>query len=194
MKQIFPFLLMLLLCTLTLLLLPTEADAMIYEDTVRLHILANSDSEYDQGLKFKIRDDVLLTYRDVLKECSGEDLSLFGEYTDELEQFVNERLAAYGAPYGAYVTFREEWYDTRDYGAFTLPSGTYLSLVIHLGESAGRNWWCVMYPPLCLNLATDAPVDDAFLGYSESEIDLITSGRYRVKFKTLEVISSLFKK
>ena len=192
MKHIFSILMVLLCCTLTLILLPTDAEAKIYEDTVRLHILANSDSEADQKIKIQIRDDILLTYKDVLgKVC---DLNTFGDYVEEIEAFVNERLLSYGITYGAYVTFREEWYDTREYESFTLPAGTYLSLVVHLGEGAGRNWWCVMYPPLCLDLATDAPVDDALLGYEREEIHLIQNGRYRVKFKTLEAISGLFKK
>ena len=194
MKQLFPVLFALLCCTLVLAILPTEAEAKIYEDTVRLHILANSDSEYDQDLKLRIRDDLLLTYREVLGKDEEADLLAFGKYTEEIEAFVNERLAEYGAPYGAYVTFQEEWYDTRNYGDFSLPCGTYLSLVVHLGEGGGKNWWCVMYPPLCLDLATDAPRDDAFLGYGEEEIHLIQNKKYQVKFKTLELFSSLFKK
>ncbi len=194
MKQLFTPLIVLLLCTLIFVMLPTEAEAMIYEDTVRLHILANSNSEYDQSLKIQIRDDILLTYKDVLKNATQGDLNDFSAYTEEMEAFVNERLLTYGAPYGAYVTFRREWYDTREYEGFTLPCGTYLSLVVHLGDGEGKNWWCVMYPPLCLDLATDAPADDALLGYDRAEINLIQNGKYRIKFKTLEMVSSLFKK
>ena len=194
MKRLFAPLLSLLLCTLTLACVPTEAEAKIYEDTVRLHILANSDSEYDQNLKLAIRDDILLTYKEILGECESDNLSSFREYTDEIEAFVNERLVTYGAPYEATVTFGEEWYDTREYEEFTLPCGTYLSLIVHLGNAEGKNWWCVMYPPLCLDLATDAPVDDGMLGYGEGEVNLIKGGKYTVKFKTLEMISLLFKK
>ena len=192
MKHLFSFLTALLLCALVLVFLPTEAEAMIYEDTVRLHILANSDSEYDQKLKIRLRDDILLTYGEAL--CGVEDFADFGAMTDEIEGYVNERLQTYGAPYRAYVSFEEEWYDTREYEGFALPCGTYLSLVVHLGEGKGKNWWCVMYPPLCLDLATDAPVDDALIGYGKEEVNLIQNGKYTVKFKTLEVISQLFKK
>ena len=194
MKHLFPWLYALLLCTLVLAVLPTEAEAKIYEDTVRLHILANSDSEYDQNLKLNIRDDILLTYRDTLRNIDRENLSCFSEYTEEIEEYVNKRLQEYGAPYGATVTLSKEWYDTRDYEKFTLPCGTYLSLVVHLGRSEGKNWWCVMYPPLCLELATDAPADDAFSEYTDAEVGLIQGGKYNVKFKTLELFSSIFKK
>ena len=165
---------------------------MIYEDTVRLHILANSDSDADQKIKLQIRDDILLTYKDVLGNV--QSLESFGDYREEIETFVNARLSAYGVSYGAYVTFCEEWYDTREYESFTLPCGTYLSLVVHLGAGEGKNWWCVMYPPLCLDLATDGPLDDGLFGYGEEEINLIQNGRYTVKFKSLEMISHLFKK
>ncbi len=185
---------MIFLCALTLAVLPSEDEAKIYEDTVRLHILANSDSEYDQTVKLKIRDDILLTYGDTLKYM-GEDASdFFLGHTEEIEEFVNGQLKAYALPYEARVTFSQEWYDTREYEDFTLPSGTYLSLVVHLGEGEGKNWWCVMYPPLCLDLATDAPADDALLNYNTGEQALIKNGKYNVKFKTLEFFSSLFHK
>jgi stage II sporulation protein R len=193
MKHRFTPFITLLLCTLVLIILPTEAEAKIYENTVRLHILANSDSDEDQNLKLRIRDDILLTYKDILKVEPNGNLRIFEEYTDEIEMYVNARLSEYGAPYRAHVTFREEWYDTREYEEFTLPCGTYLSLVVHLGEGEGKNWWCVMYPPLCLDLATDAPRDDAFLGYGEGEVNLIQKGKYNVKFKALELFSSLLK-
>ena len=138
MKHIFSILTVFLCCTLTLILLPTDAEAMIYEDTVRLHILANSDSDADQQIKLQIRDDILLTYKDVLGNV--QSLESFGDYREEIETFVNARLSAYGVSYGAYVTFCEEWYDTREYESFTLPCGTYLSLVVHLGAGEGNNY------------------------------------------------------
>ena len=194
MKHLFSPLISFLMCTLFLVFFPTDAEAMIYEDTVRLHILANSDSEYDQQLKLRIRDDILLTYKDVLNKTGIEDLTVYESYTEEIEDYVNERLHIYEAPYRASVTFSVEWYDTREYENFSLPCGNYLSLVVHLGEGEGQNWWCVMYPPLCLDLATDAPVDDALLGYQKEEVSLIQNGKYTVKFKTLEVLSRFFKK
>ena len=74
----------------------------------------------------------------------------------------------------------------------TLPRGIYSSLIVRIGDGAGRNWWCVMYPPMCLDLATDAPSDDWAGGYTGEELSLIT-GKYRVKFKLLEMISDFAK-
>ena len=195
MKNILFPLTCLLLSVIMLCLIPTEAEAKIYEDTTRLHILANSDDASDQQIKLKIRDALLLTYGKELSACSdAERGDFFFERLDEIKDFVNGELQALGAPYACEVTFGEEWYDTRVYEDFTLPKGVYTSLQIKLGRAEGRNWWCVMYPPLCLDLATDAPRDDALLGYNKQEQALIRGDRYQIKFKTLELFSSLLKK
>ena len=195
MKKILLPLCSILLSVFALCLIPTEAEAQIYEDTVRLHILADSDSESDQEIKLAVRDALLLTYGQALSLCNEENRdAFFYDKLDEIQEFVDGELARLGAPYSCTVSYGEEWYDTRAYEGFTLPKGVYTSLQIKLGCAAGRNWWCVMYPPLCLDLATDAPSDDAILGYEKQEIALIQGGRYQIKFKALELFSSFFKK
>lgn len=193
-KLLFP-LTSILLSVMLFCLMPTEAEAKIYEDTTRLHILANSDDARDQEIKLAVRDALLLTYGEELSECADADRdAFFGNRLDEIRDFVNAELASLGAPYSCEVSYGKEWYDTRVYDQFTLPKGVYTSLQIKLGCAEGRNWWCVMYPPLCLDLATDAPRDDALLGYNTQEQSLIQNGRYQVKFKALELLSSVFKK
>ena len=194
MKKLLLPLCAILLSALTLCLIPTEAEAQIYEDTVRLHILADSDNSSDQQIKLAIRDSLLLTYGQALSLCNEDNRdTFFCDKLDEIQEFVDGELERLGAPYSCSVSYGKEWYDTRVYEGFTLPKGIYTSLQIELGRAAGRNWWCVMYPPLCLDLATDAPRDDALLGYETQQIALIQGGRYRVKFKTLEFFSSLLK-
>ena len=170
--------------------LPTEADAGIYDDTLRLHILAASDSEEDQALKLAVRDGILAEYSAELSEVGDlEDAraALEARLPDIIA--TAERIVAEaGYDYRVTASLGEEWYDTRDYGELSLPRGVYTSLIIKIGEGQGRNWWCVMYPPMCLNLATDAPSDDWTSGYTGEELSLI-SGKYRVKFKLLELIS-----
>ena len=186
-----------LLATLMTSVLPTEMDAAIYEDTVRLHILASSDSAADQELKYKIRDRLLAEYGTALSfsrdpESAKESL---GALTEEIEESVNGWIKEYGYEYTSSVTLGTEWYDTRVYESFTLPRGYYTSLCVRLGEAEGQNWWCVMYPPLCLDIATeDAPADDAALGYTKEEYALITDDGYNVKLKILEVFSDAFSK
>lgn len=186
MKKILMPTIMILLATVFLAVMPTEAECAIYEDTVRLHILANSDSDEDQNLKLALRDAVLSEY--------GEELSVFRDAEDaernlyrklaEIEEFSEKKISALGYDYDVSVSLSEEWYDTRHYESFSLPKGYYSSLQIKIGEAEGKNWWCVMYPPLCLDASL------AKGGYSDAENALVTK-KYNVKFKILELISEL---
>ena len=185
----------LLSAVLLLAVVPTEAEGAIYEDTIRLHVLANSDTDADQAAKYEIRDRLLATYGKrlmAIDRASAEEEAL--ELLPEMTDSVNRWLSECSLPYSATATLCEEWYDTREYEDFVMPSGRYTSLRVILGEGDGKNWWCVMYPPLCLDMATEsAEADDAILGYTDEEIRLITKGGYKVKFKLLELFSSLEK-
>ena len=177
-----------LMCTLCILFVPTEHDAAIYDDTVRVHILAPSDSIEDQTLKLKIRDMLLENYGSRLH--SSEHSEAWDEINNslmEIQRDCEELIFNTGRDYSVSVQLVREWYSTRDYKSFTLPSGYYDSLKITLGEGAGQNWWCVMYPPLCL----DAAISENSSNYSEEEYLLITKDGYRVKFKLLELASEL---
>ena len=188
---------MLLGATLVLVLMPTERDAAIYEDTLRLHILASSDSAADQSVKYLIRDRLLEKYGALLR-VSGDtaDAKATAEsLRHEIEGDVKEWLGELGCEYGASVDIGVEWYDTRKYDGFTLPRGYYTSLSVRLGDASGANWWCVMYPPLCLDIASEeSPSDDAVVGYTDEEYALITAEGYNVKLKILEVFSDAFSK
>ena len=177
--------------------MPTERESAIYEDTVRLHILASSDSEEDQGIKYAIRDLILEKYGEKLSRFTSKDdaESELIKMTANIQDDVSRWLADLGEEYGCSVEIGTEWYDTRSYEGFTLPKGYYTSLRVILGEGDGQNWWCVMYPPLCLDIATeDAPSDDALINYTKEDCTLITAGEYNVKFKILEVFSEAFSK
>lgn len=197
MKSLPLFCTMMLIVTLLIAALPTEAEAKIYGDTVRLHILAESDSDTDQALKLELRDRILEKYGKTLNSVKSKseaetNLSrLLPEIKSDAEKWIREC----GFSYGVTVTFGEEWYDTREYEHFTLPAGIYTSLRVIIGSGEGKNWWCVMYPPLCIDIASEsAPPDDAVIDYTDEEINLITEDGYRVKFKLLEIISALFRK
>lgn len=181
---------------LLLLFLPTEAEGALYDDTIRLHILAPSDSKEDQALKLSLRDDLLAHYSDeLIKGESKEDAekSLVA-LLPQIKEFLEGKVSEYGYDYKISVELKEEWYDTREYEDITLPKGRYTSLKIIIGEGEGKNWWCVMYPPLCLDLATeDAPADDGLGKYTDGEVSLIKRNKeYNVKFKLLELFSSAF--
>lgn len=185
-----------LFATLFIAIMPTEAEGSVYEDTVRLHILANSDSEEDQALKLWLRDEILREFSAELSECdsSEEAKAELMAILPKIEEFAAERLRSSGYDYAVSATLGVEWYDTREYEEFTLPRGYYTSLRIFIGKGEGKNWWCVMYPPLCLDMATEkAPADDGVKKYSDSQFALITKSGYNVKFKILEVVSAAFR-
>ena len=188
-KILFPVI-MILLSVLMMAAIPTEAEGAIYQDTVRLHILANSDTEEDQTLKIALRDAVLEEYGSELSffenaEKAKEELK---SKIPEIEEFTKEKIREFGYEYPAQVTLTTEWYETRDYENFSLPSGYYSSLQIIVGEGEGKNWWCVMFPPLCL----DAAVDKIHVEYSDAE-NLLISKKYAIKFKILELIMEIGK-
>lgn len=177
--------------------LPTEAEGEIYEDTLRLHILANSDSAEDQALKIRVRDYILTEYGGRLRSGGSIDeaKNKIEALLPEIEADVNRKLVEWGYGYTARATLSQEWYETREYEDFTLPAGYYCSLRVIIGGGEGKNWWCVMYPPLCMEMACeDAPYDDGVINYTKEEFSLITSGKYNIKFKILEEVSRVFAK
>ena len=180
----------LLIVTFMVAVFPTEEDYKIYEDTLRLHILANSDSRMDQDLKIGVRDLIL---EKLGGEFEGEEaissaLEITAEMLGEIKDMADEFLKEAGVNYGAVVTLAEEWYETRDYKGFTLPRGYYSSLVISLGEGEGQNWWCILFPPMCTDLASESD------GENEGTVQQIGGDKYSVKFKTMEILADLFKK
>lgn len=187
----------LLIATMMLAWLPTDAEAAIYEDTIRLHILANSDSPEDQELKLKIRDKLLIKYGDMLSKSNSteeaeETMTLL---LRSMEKDAEIWISELGYNYPVKVTLTKEWYETREYESFTLPCGYYTSLIVIIGDGEGKNWWCVMYPPLCMDIASEsAPSDDGVIDYSKEELILIKSNKYNIKFKILEDLSRVFSK
>ena len=191
-KRNFPLLtvLSLLLSILVIAAIPTEAEGKIYEDTVRLHILANSDTEIDQALKLEIRDRLIDKYSFLLSSYDKKDDAIYfiEQILPDIEADVNFWISELGFAYEAKASLVTEWYDTRYYEDITMPKGYYTSLKIMIGEAMGQNWWCVMYPPLCLEVATD---NNLSYGYSRREMALIKNENYKVKFKILELISEM---
>lgn len=183
-----------MLATLIAAAMPTEAEARIYEDTLRLHILAASDSDEDQELKLYLRDKLLSKYGEVLSgaESVSGAASIVSEQLDSIKADCEHWVKEAGYDYSISCELCKEWYDTREYESFTLPKGEYLSLKIKIGAAKGKNWWCVMFPPLCLDAATENTEKNSETKYSKEETALITNKKYKVKFKLLELFSSTF--
>lgn len=165
---------------------------------VRLHVLANSDSEEDQALKLLVRDAVLERAEDVLVQTSDRaeaEGKLRGQLL-EFERAAAEVIREEGYDYTVTVELADTEFPTRAYDGFTLPAGEYLALRVLIGEAAGQNWWCVVFPPLCTAAAADTSVSAMATGFTEEEIKLITEedSGYILKFKVVEFWEELRQK
>ncbi len=181
----------LLLATLLLAALPVRGEEEIYSDVIRLHIIAASDTEEDQALKLAVRDAVLGVYGSALTSYPDRDSAAEAarELLPGIRSLAEQTLREAGCDKPVSVTLTEEEYPTRDYETFSLPAGRYLSLRVLIGEAEGHNWWCVLYPPLCLDTATKGEL------LSDAEWGLLTEnggGHYQVRFKLLEWLKMLF--
>ncbi len=152
------------------------------EKVIRLHVLANSDSPADQALKLRVRDRLLLDAAPLLQQARDrrEMEALLRDHLPELAAAARDTL---GDSYPVTLELREAEFPTRRYDTFALPAGRYLALRAVIGDGAGRNWWCVVFPPLCGGAAPDTDS-----GFTAEEIGLITrkSAPYALKFRAVE--------
>ena len=172
-------------------------DNEIYGNMVRLHILANSDSEFDQSAKFAIRDEIVEYISGIVSsaENAEEASEIILSNIDEINSFAELASARLGYDYDISTDFGEEYYPVRYYDGFSFPSGVYKSLIIKLGSGNGKNWWCVLYPTVCGSVATSVPEKLSEAGMSDETIDIVcdTDGKYDVEFFILEMLGKLKK-
>ena len=196
MTKIILLLCVFILCAAVCDILPIHGEEKIYESVVRLHVLANSDSDEDQALKLKVRD-AILSYISplVIDSKSQEDaMRIINEKIDEIEAIAQSAVYSHGYDYSVDVTLTLEEYPTRNYEAMSFPSGEYVSLRVLIGEAEGQNWWCVLFPPLCLSAATEKSAnEEAFIavGLNSDQYKVITESdnvKYQLRFKLLEAI------
>lgn len=168
------------------------------DKVVRLHVLANSDSEEDQALKLQVRDAVLERAETLLEQSAdrNEAEGLLRGRLLEFEDIAAEVIREAGYAYPVTVELEDTEFPTREYDGFTLPAGKYLALRVLIGKAEGQNWWCVVFPPLCTAAAADVPTSALAAGFSEEEISLITeeNNGYTLKFKAVEFWEQLRQK
>lgn len=169
------------------------------EEVLRLHILANSDSEADQNLKYGLRDYILLSgISDIFSEA--ESLADAGKLAEKnlgmIEEYAENYVGENGFTYNVKAEFTEMYFTTRAYGGITMPAGDYKALRIIIGEGKGQNWWCVLFPPLCLPAAAKSENDftDTDFFYSKEASKAIESGKngIEIRFAVFEWLESLF--
>lgn len=129
---------------------------------LRLHIIANSNSLEDQQIKLEIRDCILKQERELLASCKdkNEAIQVISSDTAKLEQAANQILREHGKSYTAHIQIGKSMFPDKNYGTIYYPAGEYDAVRVILGEGSGENWWCVMFPPLCLVQTEAAPGEE----------------------------------
>lgn len=168
----------------------------ISEKIIRLHILGNSNNIFDQEIKYKIRDKVVESYK-FEGDNRDEQYNYLKENLAEIKSDVDKWLMELGVDYQCNVTLTEDVFPTKEYGNLKLPYGKYTALKIILGNGDGKNWWCVMFPPMCFTEGVVGMIDpesDKYLkeNLSASDYRLITGDKIEIRFKTVELFNKLF--
>ena len=162
---------------------------------IRLHVIANSDTEEDQALKLQVRDKVLDRATEILWE--SEDMTDAAVRLDaalpEIERLAEHETVARGYAYKVSARLEQTEFPEKEYDGFALPSGEYLALRVIIGEGEGQNWWCVVFPPLCMAAATELEQTAIDAGLGEEDLALITEADqgYVLKFRSVELWESL---
>lgn len=174
-------------------LIPFQAQCEnISNDVFRLHILANSDSEYDQSVKLKVRDRVLEYTRELFDSAGSkkEAEELIAENLSEIESVAEAELKSLGCDHTVTAEIKNMYFTTRHYEAFTLPSGIYDALRITIGSGKGHNWWCVMYPSICVSAAAEQD-ERAKQALDTEEYEIVKNEKFTYKFKVIELFEKL---
>ena len=183
-------------CVLVLLLiavmpfLPLNGEGEIYENTLRLHVKANSDSEEDQALKLKVRDSILekCAYLTENASTKSEAEKNFGDNLENIKSIAEKTVRENGYSYPVNVTLEEEYFPRKSYDGITLPEGRYTALRVNIGQADGQNWWCILFPRLCTGSAQ--PKEElAQTGFTPNQIRILTDSdtpTYTVRFRILE--------
>lgn len=156
-------------------------------NVLRLHILANSNSVADQNLKLAVRDAILETGCVEFENCTnlGDALISAEKSMETFKKVAEKTVKEHGYDYNIEVMLDKTYFDTRVYDDFTLPAGFYNALVVKIGEAEGKNWWCVMFPAICVPAATDAELSDSV--ESDSAEVALNANRYQIGFKAVEI-------
>jgi len=165
------------------------------DKVVRLHVLANSDSDEDQALKLQVRDKVVARAAEILQQTHTrpEAEKALTAALPEFETLAEQEIQAEGYSYPVTARLEETEFPTKEYDGFTLPAGEYLALRVVIGAGAGHNWWCVVFPPLCTATETDLAQTAMAAGLSDDDVKLMTEdgNGYVLKFKSIELWESL---
>ena len=174
--------------------LDTRCD-QVRESVFRLHVIANSDSTDDQELKLKVRDRIIRDSAHLFEGVSSDDeaIEISRKNICAFEKAAKDEITANGYDYSVSVSVSPSYFGTRVYDNITLPAGDYEALRVVIGEGKGKNWWCVMFPPMCLSPA-DKEADNKQLDetLNDDGLTLVTGGeKYKAKFRAVEIYEQI---
>ena len=192
-----------------LLFLYTIICAMSYVEAVssdisnsvfRLHVIANSNSDEDQSLKYKVRDSILNYMNNICKDCNSkqEAINIVSEHQEEFKQVALETIKNEGYSYTVKIEIGNFEFPTKQYGDISLPAGFYDALKVKIGKAEGRNWWCVMFPSLCFvdissGIVPEESKEELQDILSDEEYAIISDNskpNIKLKFKLLELFTN----
>ena len=172
----------------------------IANNVFRLHVIANSDSEEDQNLKYIVRDSILSYVNGILENINNkEDVVLtINNHIDEIKNIAQQAVYNEGFTYDVEIEVGNFKFPTKTYGNISLPPGLYDALRVKIGNASGKNWWCVMFPPLCFVDVSSGIVPEDSKELMESNLSsedyaLVSSSKNitKIKFKVVEVLQNL---
>lgn len=165
---------------------------IIRSSVLRLHILANSDSDRDQSVKLSVRDRILSECGELFEYTSDYDeaVKIAKRNVPALQKVAEDQLKKLGCDYGVRVEVGKSDFNTRDYGEVTLPAGTYTAVRVLLGKANGHNWWCVCFPNMCIPAASQTDEIGSVLDKEDTKI-VTSHQKYKMRFKVVEWYDSI---
>lgn len=165
-------------------------------DLIRLHVIANSDSDEDQALKYKVKDEIVkkLADRFASAENIAESREILLANLPEIEKIARETIISSGNNFSVAAQYGRFNFPTKYYGNFSLPAGEYESVRVVIGKGQGANWWCVLFPPLCFVETEEDNGQEAKIknGYPVNTPERFKEGNIRVRFKIVEWLKDSF--
>lgn len=165
----------------------------LYEDILRLHVVANSDSAEDQAVKLRVRDAVIGSLEEGLSDLTdvAEAKAYITQMLPKLESVANQVLREAGFSETASVSLTQEAFPVRHYDTFSLPSGVYQALRVVIGEGEGQNWWCVVFPQLCVPATSEGFVEAASIDDFPDSLTGSLTGEYEIRFWILDQLGKI---
>lgn len=178
-----------------------QVQAGVAKQIIRFHVRANSDTDEDQALKLKVKDRVVKYMQPMLAQSESIDQSreILNDHIEDIKEVALATLAEEGSDYGVNVYFEHSYFPMKSYADITLPPGEYEAFRIDIGSSEGKNWWCVLYPPLCFVDETYGVLPDESKStlkniLTDGEYNAITETQYKFRFKYLTFLNDFMEK